>query len=103
MGLSVDTSFSVRDIIEIVVLAGGGMATVAILKSSVGFMRKEMSTMQLEIKKIGEILTNLAVNTVRQDNTDRRVTLLEGEIRELRHGRGFVQGSRGIDHEYPPS
>lgn len=103
MGLSVDTTLSVRDIVEIVVLVGGGVVTIAVLRSSVGFMRKEMATMQLEIKKIGEILTNLAVNTIRQDNTDRRVAILEAEIRDLRHGRGFVQGGRGIDHEYPQS
>jgi hypothetical protein len=49
--------------------------------------------MQSEIKKISEVLIN-------QADQNRRIIHLEEDVRELRHGRGFVQGPRGVDREY---
>lgn len=57
----------------------------------------QFSGMQLEIKKLADVITRMAV-------TDVRLTNLEQDMRELRHGRGFIQGARkvgGIDGEYP--
>jgi hypothetical protein len=52
--------------------------------------KESIGAMQSEIKKIGEVLIN-------QADQNRRIIHLEDDVRELRHGRGFVQGNRGID------
>ena len=54
----------------------------------------DFAGMQDEIKKISDVLIN-------QADQNRRIIHLEEDVRDLRHGRGFVQGSRGIDREYP--
>lgn len=53
----------------------------------------EISELKLETKKLGDVLTSIAVQGTRLDR-------VEGDIRELRHGRGYVideigGGSRG--------
>lgn len=53
----------------------------------------EFTNMQVEIKKISDVLIN-------QADQNRRIIHLEEDVRDLRHGRGFVQGDRGIDREY---
>jgi hypothetical protein len=54
--------------------------------------RDSIASMQSEIKKIGEVLIN-------QADQNRRIIHLEDDVRELRHGRGFIKAS--IDGEYP--
>lgn len=53
----------------------------------------DFANMQIEIKKISDVLIN-------QADQNRRIIHLEEDLRELRHGRGWVQGERGIDREY---
>jgi hypothetical protein len=66
-----------------------------------------MTAMQAEITKLVDVLREVAnmngsirVAETRQIETDRRVTALEADIRELRHGNGFIRGPSGIDREY---
>lgn len=56
----------------------------------------EFANMQIEIKKISDVLIN-------QADQNRRIIHLEEDVRDLRHGKGFVQGPRGIDREYAGS
>jgi hypothetical protein len=101
----IDYSITIGNIIEICVIGGGGVAalavmknTIAALKDNVTEMKRETKTefagIQSEIKKIGEVLIN-------QADQNRRIIHLEDDVRELRHGEGFVKGPRGIDREYP--
>lgn len=53
----------------------------------------DFANMQIEIKKISDVLIN-------QADQNRRIIHLEEDVRDLRHGKGFVQGPRGIDREY---
>lgn len=67
------------------------------LKLTMKDLMSQFAGMQTEIKKLADVITRMAV-------TDVRLTNIEQDVRELRHGRGFVQGSRqlgGIDGEYP--
>ena len=57
-------------------------------------MKTEISAIQTEVKKIGDVL-------ITQADQNRRILHLEEDFRELRHGHGFVQGARGIDREFP--
>ena len=92
-GFAVDYSITVGNMIEIGSILVGGLFALATIKSNVNSIKIEVGEMQNEIKKIGDVLIN-------QADQNRRIIHLEEDVRELRHGRGFVQGPRGIDREY---
>lgn len=54
-------------------------------------LTKQITELQSEIKKIGEVLIN-------QADQNRRIIHLEEDLRDLRKGRGWVQND--IDGEY---
>lgn len=92
--ITIDYTITAGNIIEIGSILTGGLYALATIKSNVGLLKTEVGEMQNEIKKITDILIN-------QADQNRRIIHLEDDLRELRHGRGFVQGQRGIDHEFP--
>jgi hypothetical protein len=65
-------------------------------KPSIGNIKIDMTDMKEEIKKVGQVLVTLAVTTTRLDNA-------EQDIRDLKHGRGFItpRSEGGINGEYP--
>ena len=66
------------------------------LRSDVANIKAEVGGIQLEIKKINDVL-------ITQADQNRRILHLEEDFRELRHGHGFIQArsTPGIDREYP--
>lgn len=114
--ITFDFTITLGSMIETGVILGGGIAALATLKTTVIALKSEVteskketkesiaeskretklqiSEIQFEIKKIGEVLIN-------QADQNRRLVHLEDDVRELRHGRGFIQGPRGVDVEYP--
>ena len=60
-----------------------------------------METVREEIKKLGDVLIKMADMRGELRVLDTRMVAAEKDIRELRHGEGFVRGQRGIDKEYP--
>ncbi len=79
----VDASITIGNIIEISVISGGGIVTLAVLKNTVNNMKSDISEMKAEMKKFGEVLVTMAV-------TSQRIANAEQDIRDLKHGRGFV-------------
>lgn len=51
----------------------------------------EITELKNETKKLGDVLTQIAVQQT-------RIERLENDLRELRHGRGFVQAA--VNREY---
>lgn len=103
----IDYTITVGNIIEISAMIGGGFLVLMTLKTDVNSLKdgavalkQDFENMQAEIKKLGEIMINLA--DIRGDikTLETRVSATEQDIRELRHGRGFVQGPHGVDREY---
>jgi hypothetical protein len=103
--ITFDFTITLGSMIETAVILGGGIAALATLKTTVVALKGEVkdsknetkeqiAAIQIEIKKIGDVLIN-------QADQNRRIIHLEDDVRELRHGRGFVQGQAGVDHEYP--
>lgn len=89
----IDYTITVGNIIEIASIVGGGCAVFITLKNSVAELKKDVDGIQDEIKKIGDVL-------ITQADQNRRILHLEDDVRELRHGHGFVRGTGGIDREY---
>lgn len=92
-GIAIDYTITVGNMVEIASIVIGGLYALATIKSNVGMLKTEVGEMQVEIKKISDVLIN-------QADQNRRIIHLEEDVRELRHGKGFVQGPRGIDREY---
>lgn len=90
--LMIEQTITVGNIIEIISIIGGGIAVFVTLRATVGNLKEQVIGMQSEIKKLADVITRMAV-------TDIRLTNLEQDLRELRHGRGFIQPS--IDGEWP--
>jgi len=95
LGISVviEQTITIGNIIEIVSIIAGGITVFVTLRNTVSNIKDDVIGMQLELKKLADIVTKMAV-------TDVRLTNVEQDIRELRHGRGFVQGERGLEREY---
>lgn len=105
--MMIDYTITVGNIIEIGSIIGGGIlvlwtlkADVNTLKAGADTLKADLGAMQAEIKKLGEILINLADIRGEIRVLGTRITAAEQDIRELRHGDGFVKGPRGIDREY---
>ncbi len=67
---------------------------IALLHADFITVKSDIIDMKAEIRKVNDIL-------VRMNAADVRIERAEMDIRELRHGKGFVQGDRGVDHEWP--
>lgn len=64
------------------------------IETSVLAMQDEIRTLVKTMDKIADMRGDIRV-------LDTRVLATEQDIRELRHGEGFVRGERGIDRQYP--
>ena len=92
----IDYTITIGNIIEVTAILGGGCLALATLRVTVGNLARDMIDMKTEIKKVGEVLVTMAVTTSRLDN-------VEQDIRDMKHGRGFIQhrADDGINGEYP--
>lgn len=100
-GLSFDLTLTAGNILEVFVIGGGGLITLsrfttkfAIMHASFASVKLDLIDMKAEMKKVNEILALAS-------ESERRIGRLEDDFRELRKGRGWIQGTAGIDREYP--
>lgn len=100
VSLMIEQTITIGNIIEIVSILAGGITVFVTLKNTVANIRVEVSGMQTEIKKLGDILIAQADMRGEMKVLETRIFSAEQDIRELRHGDGFVKGSRGIEREY---
>ncbi len=103
----IDYTINIVGVIQIAAILVGGLAVlwtlradVRSLKEGAAALKLDLASMQSEIKKLSEILVNLADIRGELRVLGTRVATNEQDIRELRHGRGFIQGRNGIDREY---
>jgi len=89
----IDYTITVGNIVEIATICGGGFAVFITLRNNVANLKSDVEGVQTDIKKIGDVL-------ITQADQNRRIMHLEDDVRELRHGHGFVRGGGGVDREY---
>ena len=77
-------------------LFGGGWK----LSRRLSSFESSISGMQDEIKKLSNVLINMSDMRGDLKVLYTRVTAVEQDIREIRHGDGFIRGPHGIDREY---
>lgn len=90
----IDYTINIGHIMQIVVILGGGASALVVMRSTVINLKDDMTDMKAEIKKVGEVLITLAVTTKRLDN-------VEEDIRDMKHGRGFIANRLSSNGEYP--
>ena len=61
-------------------------------------LKSEVTEMQNELKKLSEIVTQMAVQTVRLNNLSDQFTGLQRTVEDLRRGNGWIQ--KRVDGEY---
>lgn len=108
-----DLTVTLGTLIETSVLAAGGIAAFITLRTTVAGLKESAATtkaenkeqfanVQLELKKLGDILIGQARFDERLTNLDKRVTSQGRKIDELSRGVGFVRSPRAtVDGEYP--
>jgi hypothetical protein len=52
--------------------------------------KDEISQLKIEVRKLSDIMTHIAVQNTRMDTMAERVTMLDQRFEELRHGEGFI-------------
>lgn len=78
-------------------LFGGGWS----LSKRLATFEAAIESMQAEIKKLGDVLVKMADLRGEIRVIDTRLAATEQDVRELRHGDGFIRGAgRSIDKEY---
>lgn len=89
----IDWNVRIGDILVVVSLAG----TCIFYAFRSGRFAESIITMQREIKELKEvakslaiIITNQAVQTVRQDSQGERLNILDRRIEDLRKGEGYI-------------
>lgn len=90
----IDWTVNVGNIIQIVVVIGGGMWIFMSLRADVRVVRHDMNNMKQRqedlgeaFKQLGDILKQVAVQ-------DERINQMNRTIDELRHGQGYVSPMR---------
>jgi hypothetical protein len=89
----IDPTITIGNVVEIGTIITGGAITFVLLKATVIQLKSEVTELKTDVRALNKVVIELAV-------TDRRLMALEEDIRELRHGRGFVH--KALDGEYPP-
>lgn len=92
----IDWNVRFGDLLVVGSLAGTGV--VYAFKSgrfaeSIKNMQKEITALKELAHNITALLTTVAVQKVELEN-------IREDVRELKHGEGFVRGPKGIDREY---
>ena len=90
VALMIEQSITIGNIIEILVIAGGGISVFATMRTTVGAINTKVDEIQKEVKKLGDILIQQARIEERVTNLDRRVTLQDTLIDGLRRGEGRI-------------
>ena len=78
-----DLTLSIGTVIEIGVFISGGLIAFGVMKRTIKDIEGQVESMKQQMKNLADVLTKIAV----QDN---RIKNLEEDVRELRHGQGWI-------------
>lgn len=83
MGLAIEYTMTIGDMLTVTCIVGGGLYALGIMKGTVNDIREEIKDMQDDIKTFAQALIQMAVQKNRLDNIDR-------DIRDIKRGKGFI-------------
>lgn len=95
----IDYTITVGNLIEIASIIGGGGLVMVTMRSDIAVLKKEDESLKTNVKGIQDEIKQIGKVLIEQADQSRRILHIEEEMKDLRHGRGFVRES--IDREYP--
>src|SRR4051794_27432091 len=93
-GVSFEAILKIAEIIS--VIGGGGLVvfrlgrTTSTRESAMKSQGTAIEELKEDVKIVGKLLTEVAVQKTRLDGLDQRIGTLDRRYEELRHGEGFV-------------
>jgi hypothetical protein len=93
--MTFDPTITLGTLIQIAVFLGTGLIAFIRVQGKLEMLSLRVRNLETTSENIGTILQAVAVQS-------QRLTALEQDLRELRHGEGFIRGPRGIDREFTP-
>lgn len=72
------------NVIQILSVLGFGGAILVTMRNNLTNLKEDVVDLKLDIKKLGDVLVQMAI-------ADARITNIESDIRDLRHGKGFIR------------
>lgn len=97
----IDPTITIGNIIEVGAFIFGGLVLVLKRNTAIDYMAKELSQVQTEIKDLTKSITTLAISEVKIKNVEQDIREIRSDLRDLKHGKGFVKES--IDKEWGTS
>lgn len=97
--INFDWTVKLGDVLTIISFLGIGIAAYFDIRSKLSVHSLRLTTIEDTLKNTQGTVTQLAVQDTRLNN-------MESDIRDLRHGKGFITEGRGyppINREYGPS
>ena len=88
----IDQTITIGNIVEILTIIGGGFAAFISMRSTVARVMADLLDVKADIKALNQVMIAMAV-------ADQRLSAVELDIREMKHGKGFIRES--IEREYP--
>lgn len=86
----IDWTINVGNLVQIVVIVGGIFAFVFAVKGDVTKVKENVSDIKEELKELRKVLTTQVDHDGRLRRAEEDIREMRGEIKELRHGEGFV-------------
>ena len=88
----IDQTITIGNIVEILTIIGGGFAAFVSMRGTVAIVMADLLDVKADIKALNQVMIAMAV-------ADQRLSAVELDIREMKHGKGFIRES--IEREYP--
>jgi hypothetical protein len=86
----IDWTLNVGTIVQFVVIAVGALAFILSVKSDVSSVRVDITDIKEELKELRKVLTTQVDHDGRLRRAEEDIRALNRDLKELRHGEGFV-------------
>ena len=94
-----DGSITASVLVQVAAYLVGCLVVFVTLRVTVLQLGKDVSELKTDIRELNKIVVATAVANQRISEVDQRVSAIEKDVRELRHGHGFVR--EALSREYP--
>src|SRR5882757_9362073 len=99
--MTYDPTISLGSILILVGNIGLFLIYIVRLEGKINLLTLRTETVEDTLKALAQTDSRLAIIDERIANHGKMLAVAQGDISDLRKGRGWIQGAQGIDHEYP--
>jgi hypothetical protein len=86
----IDWTFNIGTVTQILVILGGIFAFVYSVKGDVSAVKSNIADIKQELRELRKVLTTQVEHAGRIERIEEDVRELRSDLKELRHGEGFV-------------